>query len=433
MFKPPRSFSNPSLFRYILLLLASFSLLLPAAAMASASKDFNRGISYFKHAQYDRAIQSFEQARKKGLKKPALYYNLGVSYFKTRNYDQASYYFKKILRFKKLRSLAEYNLGLVALKKNDHKSARKWFNKSRASNNPKISRLSERQLKRLSYKKLSRRSIKKWYSSASLSYGNNSNIKLVPAEIATDTSDSFTELYASTSGILSGNYTDGISLNGFAYFINYANINAYDEKQARLGLYKSKKYAAWRTRIGAYYERSTFGSNPYQQVTGLEAKGKYKFQKSKYISLRYRYNNIKSLYSPYDYLQGSRQQFRTEYLNYSASASKIIYYEMEVNNRQNLSTRNYSPTRHTLRAVYYYNLTKAWRIGGELSYRYSKYQPTATQNRQDDRLRAAIAAKYRLNKHWKINGRYQRTDNSSTDSLYTYVQNLYSVGIAASF
>lgn len=432
MLKPPHSFSNLSLVRYVLLLLASFSLLLPATAMANASKDFNSGIRYFKHAQYDKAIQSFEQARKKGLQKPALYYNLGVSYFKTRNYDKANYYFKQLLRFKKLKSLAEYNLGLVALKNNNKKSARKWFNQSRASSNKKISRLSERQIKRLSYKKV-RSSTNKWYNSASISYGNNNNIKLVPAEIATNTSDSFTELYASTSGVLSGSYSDGISLNGFAYFINYANINAYDQKQARLGLYKNKKYANWRTRIGAYYERSTFGSNPYQQVTGLEAKGKYKLQKSNYISLRYRYNNIKSLYSPYDYLQGSRQQFRAEYLNYNASNSKIIYYEMEVNDRQNLIARNYSPTRHTLRAVYYYTLTRAWRIGGEASYRYSKYQPTATQNRQDDRLRAAIEARYALNKHWKINARYQRTDNSSTDSLYTYTQSLYYVGVRTSF
>ncbi|VAX13693.1 hypothetical protein MNBD_GAMMA24-685 [hydrothermal vent metagenome] len=433
MFKPPRSSSNFHLFRYILLLLASLSLLLPAAAMAGASKDFNSGIRYFKHAQYDKAIQSFERARKKGLKKPALYYNLGVSYFKIRNYDKANHYFKQILRFKRLKSLAEYNLGLVALKKNDKKSARKWFTKSSASSNKKISGLSRRQLSRFSSRKISRRNIKKWYNSASISYGNNSNIKLVPTEITTNTSDSFTEFYASTNGILSGTYNNGISLNGFAYFINYANINAYDEKQARLGLYKSKQYAGWRTRIGAYYERSTFGSNPYQAVTGLEAKGKYKLQKSNYISLRYRYNNINSLYSPYDYLQGSRQQFRAEYLDYKTSSSKIIYYEMEVNNRQNLIARNYSPTRHTIRAVYNYNLTRAWRIGGEVSYRYSKYQPTATQNRQDDRLRAAIEAKYRLSKHWKINARYQRTENSSTDSLYAYSQNLYYVGVRTSF
>ncbi len=433
MLNSPRCFSNPKLFRYILLLLASFSLLLPAAAMASAGKDFNKGIRYFKHAQYNKAIQSFEHARKKGLRKPALYYNLGVSFFKIENYDKASHYFKKLLRFKKLRALAEYNLGLVALKKRDKELARKWFNKSSARHNKKISGLSRRQLKRLSDTKTSYRSIKKWYNFASVSYGHNNNIKLVPAQIATDTSDSFTEFYVSTSGVLKGSYNDGLSLNGFVYLIDYANINTYNEKQGRLGLYKSKKYADWQTRIGAYYERSTFGSNPYQQIIGLEAKGEYRLQRTNYISLRYRYNNIKSLYSPYNYLQGSRQQFRAEYVDYSASSSKIIYYEMEVNNRQNLIARNYSPTRHTIQAIYYYNLTKAWRIGGEFSYRYSRYQPTATQNRQDDRLRVALEAKYRLNKRWKINSRYQRTNNSSTDGLYAYAQTLYYAGVSASF
>ncbi len=433
MLNPFRSFFRSCLFRYILLLLASFSLLLPSTAMANARKDFNKGIAYFKHTQYNKAIKSFERARKKGLKKPALYYNLGVSYFKTRNYDKAGYYFKQILRFKKLKSLAEYNFGLVALKKNDKKSARKWFNKSSSSRNKKIAGLSRRQLERLSVTKINYRSTKRWYNFASISYGHNDNIKLVPAEIATDTSDSFREFYASTSGVLIGNYSNGINLNGFIYAINYANINTYNQKQVHLGLYKRKKYAGWRTRMGAYYERSTFGVNPYQQVIGVEAKGDYRLQKTNYISLRYRYSNIKSLYSPYNYLQGSRQQFRAEYMDYNASSSKRIYYEMEVNNRQNLIARNYSPTRHTIQAVYYYNLTRVWRIGGELSYRYSKYQPTTTQNRQDDRLRAAIEAKYRLNKYWKINGRYQRTDNSSTDSLYGYAQNLYYAGVQANF
>ncbi len=432
MLNASHSLSKPGLLHYILLLLVGFSLLTPAAAMAGASKDFERGTAYFKRAQYNKAIQSFEQARKKGLKKPALYYNLGVSYFKIRNYDRAEYYFRQTLKFKSLKSLAEYNLGLVALRKNDRKAAQKWFNRSRSSSNSKIATLSNRQLRKLSSKR-STRTTKKWYNYASLSYGYNNNIKLVPAEIATDTSDSFTELYASTSGILSGNYSDGISLDAFAYFLNYTDVDSYDEKQARLGIYKSRKYTNWKTRVGGYYERSTFGNNPYQEILGLELKGKRRLQKTEHISLRYRYNDIRSLYSPYNYLQGWRQQFRAEYLDYTASDSKRIYYELELNDRENLVSRNYSPTRHKIQAVYRYNLSRNWRIGGEFSYRYSKYQPTATQDRQDDRLRAAVKATYRLSKQWKINGSYQRTDNSSTDSLYSYTQNLYYVSISASF
>jgi len=420
---PPSRFS---------MLLGFFILLLPAVTMASVSKDFDRGVAYFKQAKYNKAIKAFEQARRKGLKKPALYYNLGASYFKTGNYDKAEYNFNRLLKIKKMKSLAEYNLGLVALRKNDQKTAKKWFNKSRSSTNRKISTLSNRQLEKLSPKKRSR-TMKKWYNYASLSLGYNSNIKLIPAEIATDTSDTFMELYASTSGILSGNYTNGVSLDAFAYSLDYANVDSYDEKQAQLGIYKNKKYEAWRTRIGGYFERSTFGSDPYQQVIGFEAKGKRRLQKTDQVSLRYRYNNIKSLFNAYNYLQGWRQQFRAEYRDYTAADSKRIYYELELNDRENLVSRNYSPTRHKIQAVYRYNFSKNWRVGGEFSYRYSKYQPTATQNRQDDRLRAAVKATYKLSKQWKINGSYQRTDNSSTDTLYSYTQNFYYVSVGASF
>lgn len=426
-----------SLLRLALMLITSLSLLLPGSAFANARQDFDKGMLYFKQAQYDKAIRAFEQAQKKGLKKPALYYNLGVSHFKTKRYDKAKTYFKQTLKYKNMKSLAEYNLGLVALKKNNRKEAKQWFKKSRTSSNKKIATLSERQLEKLSPKKRSR-ATKKWYSYASFSYGYNTNIKLVPVEVATNTSNSFMDLYASTSGILSGTYTDGYSLDGFAYLLDYADINSYDETQARLGLYKSKKYAAWQTRIGGYYEHSTFGKDPYQRVIGVEARAKRGLQKTNKLSLRYRYNDIKSLFRAYDYLQGWRQQFRTEYLDYTASDSTRLYYELELNDRQNLvrangEQRNYSPTRHKFQAVYRYNLTKAWRIGGEFSYRFSKYQPTPTQNRQDDRYRAALEARYKINRQWRVTGRYQRTDNSSTESIYSYTQNLYYVSVGASF
>ncbi len=426
------SLSKTSIYHTILVLLTGLSLLISGVATAASNTNFEKGMGYFKQGQYNKAIQAFEQARKKGLKKPALYYNLGVSYFKKGNYGKAESNFKQSLKSKNLKSLSEYNLGLVALKKGDKAGAKKWFKKSASSNNKKVAGISMQQLDKLSPKKTTRTQ-KNWYSYASLSYGNNSNIKLAPIEVATNTSDSYMDIYASTSGVLSGSYSDGISLDAFAYFINYANIDTYDEKQARLGIYKSKKYADWRTRFGGYYERSTFGNTDFQEIIGLEARGRKKLGETNTMSLRYRYNDISSLDRIYNYLNGWRQQFRAEYMDYRAADTKKIYYELELNDRQNLATRNYSPTRHKIQAIYRMNLSKVWRIGGELSYRYSEYVPTATQNRQDDRLRAAIEARYRISKVWKVNGRYQRTDNSSTDNLYDYKQNLYYVGIEASF
>jgi len=423
---------NTTIYHTMLLLLTGLTLLLSTTAMAASNTNFDKGMRYFKQGHYNKAIQSFEKARKKGLKKPALYYNLGVSYFKMGNYDKAENNFKQSLKFKNLKSLSEYNIGLVALKKNNKVEAKKWFKKSASSTNKKVAGISRQQLEKLSPKKPSKKT-KNWYNYASLSYGNNSNIKLAPIEVATNTSDSYMDIYASTSGVLSGSYADGILLDAFAYFINYSNIDTYDEKQARLGIFKSKKYADWRTRLGGYYERSTFGNTDFQEIIGLEARGRKKLGKTNAMSLRYRYNDISSLDSIYDYLNGWRQQFRAEYLDYRASDTKKIYYELELNDRQNLATRNYSPTRHKIQAIYRIKLSKVWRIGGELSYRFSKYVPTATQNRQDDRLRAAIEARYSINKMWKINGRYQRTDNSSTDDLYDYKQNLYYASIEASF
>ncbi len=427
-----RSLPKINTYKNLLFLLTGLSLLLSAAASAASNSDFDKGMRYFKQGHYNKAIQSFEQAHQKGMRKPALYYNLGVSYFKKGNYDKAETNFKQTLKNKNLKSLSEYNIGLVYLKKGDKTDAKKWFKKSAASSNKKIAGLSRLQLEKLSPRKTGKKT-KNWYNYASLSYGYNSNIKLAPVEIASNTNDSYMDIYASTSGVISGSYNDGVLLDAFAYFLNYADVDTYDEKQVRIGLYKNKKYADWRTRLGGYYERSTFGSTDYQQTIGLEARGKKRLGKTNSLSLRYRYNDISSLNAVYDYLNGWRQQFRFEYLDYTASDSKRIYYEIEFNDRQNLSNRNYSPTRHKILAIYRKNLSRAWRIGGELSYRYSAYDPTPVQNREDDRLRAAIEARYTISKMWKVNGRYQRTDNSSTDNLYDYTQNLYYLSVEANF
>ena len=413
----------------------------PQPGVASPASEFDKGKSYFKQGQYQKAIQAFERARKQGLNSPALHYNRGVTYFKLKQYDKAESAFKKVLRSDKLKSLAEYNLGLVARKQGDKQAARNWFNKSARSRNEKIAGLSRLQLAKLSPKKPARRPEKKWFGYASASYGHNDNIKLAPLEVALNASDSYLDLYASATGVLSGSYNDGLLLDAFVYILNYTDVDSYDEKQARAGLYKSARLAGWRSRIGAYYERSTFGSTDYQQILGLEARAKRRLDKTNSIALRYRYDNLDSLDSTYDYLNGWRQQFRVELMKYTPQHSGRIYYELELNDRQNLvrtttsgtNYYNYSPTRHKFLGIYRYNLTRNWRIGAELSYRFSKYVPTPTQNRQDDRLRGALEARYRINKMWRVKGRYQRTDNDSTENRYDYVQNIYYVTVEALF
>jgi hypothetical protein len=233
------------------------------------------------------------------------------------------------------------------------------------------------------------------------------------------------DLYASTNGVLSGTYNEGIRLKGSFLYQDFFSHNIYDYSRFNLGLYKHIKLNKWKTALGGYFERSTYGDTSYLQVLGLVGTGKYKTSKTDTIYLRYKYNDISSLKDQYNYLEGWRQQFQIALWQYTKGYSSSLSYTLELNDRTDTTTRSYSPTRHSLNGSYRYKIDKQWNLGLQASYRNSDYPVKPTQNREDDRYRGAVYLQYKIEKNWKVKVKYQYTDNNSTDTNYEYTQDLY--------
>jgi hypothetical protein len=214
-------------------------------------------------------------------------------------------------------------------------------------------------------------------------------------------------------------------------------MNSTDENQFSVGLKKTFKLADWYNSAEFKVTKSTYGGDDFQSTAMLDVRGRKNLSRNDRLYLRYRYEDITSDQLIYDYLEGNRQRARIEYRNFTRNNLKQIYYELELNNRNELVTSSYSydysPTRHTIRGKYTHYLSDEWHLSGDISYRFSDYPSSATIDREDERWSLALSADYRFDKTFKLTGKFQYTDNSSTESRYEYDKSVFRIGISKSF
>lgn len=428
----------------ILITLTVFSFPLIAA---SASEFFNSGAKSFNQGDYAAAVAAFREAEALGIDSPALYYNLASSYYKLGEYDNARTYFEKVREHKKLQALAEYNLGLTALKMDDKKVAEKWFRSvTENSTDEKLVALAESKLKTersRSPRKKSRWLDKKWSAYLSGRLGYDNNVNFAPLGIAKGRSDHFTEVVATADYLFTGNRKNGWLGEVFFYDINYRNEDIYDQYDYGLAIKKNWQINRdWQTYFLLDVNKIIYAGDDYQTVSRLAARVKNSLSKNQRLYFRYSYEYIRSDKELFDYLAGWRQKFRAEHRLYRKQDRTRLYYELELNSRNDLTifppgvragVYSYSPTRHTVRGRYTRILNRQWQLSADLSYRASDYPVTANQDRQDDRYRAAVYADYRFTRNIKLRAKADYTNNRSTEDIFAYKRTVYSLGLNALF
>jgi len=438
------SFLNIRLLMIVLIAFVGFSSPLLAAPSQSV---FDNGAKAFNRGDYSAAVNYFKKAEEQGMKSPSLYYNLASSYYKLAQYENAKTYFNKVRQYKKMQSLAEYNLGLIALKANDKASAKKMFsNVSANSNDKKLAALSQKNLKRMQTKPRQNWLTKKWSVYVSGALGYDDNVNFAPLGIANEVSSRFSEVSASVDYLFSGDRRNGWLADAYFYSIKYYDVesptlgltNIYDEYEYGAGIKKAIKLNKdWQTNYALNMSKINYAGEDYQSIIKLSAQAKNNLSRNERLYFRYAYEDIKSDKDIFDYLEGWRQKLRAEYRLYRKQDNARIYYELELNNRNDLSLASglysYSPTRHTIRGRYTSILSREWRLIGDLAYRASDYPVTASQDRQDDRLRAAAYADYRITRDIKFRAKVDYTDNRSTEEIFAYKRTVYSLGLSAIF
>lgn len=392
---------------------------------------------YYQKKQYDEAKSSFQQALTAILKQPeatrekllpALYYNLGSVTYKLEQYEQSRAYYEKLTGNKNLNAVAYYNIALIENKQGDKEAAIDAFNTGLSlTQDPQLSDLIDQQLKKLVKEPPVKRKLatyKDWHSYLYLSYGYDSNIKFAPLEVASNESGDFVQAIGTFDKVIagkgSGKKQPALLFTSSVFLSNYFSTDFNDYNLFDVGLRYAFPASQWRNRLDLNIKKSTYGHEDYQRITSASYRTTRYYKNKDILLLRYRYEQIDSLDTRYDYLEGSRQRFTAEYRFRWPQDALRLWYELELNDRENTVTRNYSPTRNTLRLRYEKDLNSSNKVYGEYEYRHSDYEPTAVQDREDDRSTFLLAYVNDVAPDLQLLARWRYRTNRSTDNVFSY-------------
>lgn len=412
--------------------IALFLVLASSKVHASAQTDFEQGVTFFKQGQYSQAIEQFKSAQRQGLDTVSLAYNLASSYFKLGDYKQARHYFQQVSETPEMHDLAMYNLGLVAIKQQQTKQARTIFSRIiEQSSDNKLIDLSTAQLNKLERRK------DDWRLYVLADYGYDSNITSLPSETSLDIADNFYTAFMSIDKVVKGSRNNGWLLDARFFTIDYADSDSFDEYQYAAGIKKSQPVANWNTRLQLGLSQNNFAGEDYQSTVKITVDGRTRLSLNQLLYLRYQYEDISSELAIYDYLQGWRQRARIGLQQKKNRHSYNIYYELELNKRNDLITSSYayeySPTRHTVRGTYSYLATENWKLIAELKFRDSDFPGSESFDRNDQQLKSAVGVDYAFDKSMHLKSRVEHINNRSSVDLYDYSKNRIMLGLSKLF
>jgi len=395
--------------------------------LATGEDSFKQGLTAYRSGDYRTAADLFEKARSQGLANVSVYFNLGSSYYRLAEYDRAILMFKQVIRTGKMADVAQFNLGLIARKQNKNILAKKYFSQTiLISKNQKLVYLARKNLQEINDR------VGVWRSTVLAEAGYNDNVSNTATGISGG-GDAYATLAAYTHALIQGSREKGWSAHGEFYNRTYSTIAGYGLGSLSGGVLRNTRLLGKNVYAGAYYKMQTIDSAPFQNIAGFESGLRNRTTSGASYDYRYRFESINTD-AAYNYLNGTRQQFRVQRLSALGNHSTLIFaYRLELNDRQNSSTASFTNVRHGIRASYYRTTGNdvTWRIAAR--YRVSDYTAVAAQDRFDNLIQFSIERrkKIRDNLEWTL--QYSLHRNDSTDSTYAYTSNIYQVGLRKRF
>lgn len=389
-----------------------------AAAATAGLERFNAGIAAFEKREFQTALDYFKQAEVAGMHTSVLRYNLGVCYFKLHDYPQAKKYFELTAQDPTMLQLAHYNLGLTALRMGDETGARNWFELAMAAtDNPKLAALAEYRLNKLeAQEETIGRQV---FVGGSIAYGYDDNVNLVATDTPQYVGDQYLEALLYARLPIAGK----LWFDGTAHLQDYRTVQEADFRQFDADLGYEGTWGAWRVMPEMGVSISNLGGHDYQTIYDFKITLRTDLANEAHLLLRYRYSDIKADNPLFGYLDGWRQQWRIEYKQPSAMGKLRLRYELETNDRQDLPSFNYSPTRHDFRLRLEQEGGSHWEFRQELQYRLSYYDEVAGISREDDRKILQLQALRIITGNMSLGIKYAYTDSTSNRAVYTYTRN----------
>lgn len=395
---------------------------------ASSSEDtFNTGVKFFKQKQYETALSYFKNASAQGMTTKALYFNLGVTQYKLGLYNEATTSFNHLINDNKFRQIAHYNLGLVAEAQKQKNDAISWYTKaSKLDDNKRIARLANNKLDILLNRKQKNKNISAYVS---LAFGNDDNVSNAASNSPTNRSDNYREIFAYIKMPL----TQNTDVKANFYQNEYSKLVTENFEFYSAGIAHTVKAENWQFIPELSLLQSTLNKTSYQNIYDFKLTGKRRLKNKDRLAFRYRYSDIQSQNTLYNYLQGNRHQFRFDYKTKVSPGYLRLRYQLELNDRQNSASANYSPTRHNIRARLKHKLYSNWKLSEEIGYRISQYGEASGVIRNDKRLRVRVAISKKFSKQWKSGIRYSYTNNESNIASEKYSRNKFQIFVSWNF
>jgi tetratricopeptide (TPR) repeat protein len=426
----------------------------PFVFSQSTSDYYKEGVKAAESGNFRKALVHYREAKKSGLDTAALKYNFAVAYYKLGQYKAAKKNFTELAKYPRFKRIAYFNLGLVANKQKDKTSAVRWFRRAYFSktrsvkaDDKDIKNLAAEALKHLGepLRKKSPTS-KAWKGFFSASMVSDSNVTRVNEDLAGVTSQGDTSASLSAYGAkwLSGRKSGGVRLFLNTYLQRYSTQSSYNYSRYSIGLARYDRLGIWRLRLGGTWDETYYGGSEYQRLLSADIRGQKSLSKNNQLRLRYKAAQISSKDPVYDYLEGWRQQFRVGSRIKSGGDRYRIYYQLELNDRQDFMGAgpiftSYSPTRHTLRVTGWWKFSSAWVVRLDGRYRTSKYNKdnilagNITERREDDQTRASARLTKRLGKKWYFEMEYTTINNESSVDSESYSRSQVGLGVKRKF
>lgn len=396
-------------------------------AVADSNVDWLAGHDAFAVGDIASALVHFTNARDRGTTGPAVHYNIAVCQYEIGDFVAARDSFTLITtRFPKMRGLAEYNVGLAERRLGNPVAAQRRFAAAwHHSIDPTIRALAASQLAELESKQPP-----DWYVSVSLNAGHDDNVALrdslgLPAGVSGESPTA--DLLAMLRTPLRGD--TGLAFESTLFAVTYPDADDFDQSELRLGIVYTWDNANWRVASGLHVAHGTLSGSSFNKEAVADVRATRYFNDESSLRTRLQYNEIRGAKSQFDGLDGSRTRIDIRYRWYRVPHALSLNAEFETNDRRDPDV---SPARERLRAGYQFQITDRWELDVEASIRRSDYGDLLTP-RNETLTSVSFGATYEFGKDWTLTMRYQYADNDSSDSVYSYTRNLYTIGFQRLF
>lgn len=279
-----------------------------------------------------------------------------------------------------------------------------------------------------------------WLVNAALGFGADDNVVSVVDNIASTTSDTYTEASLSAAWYSSGDFRNNWLLEANAFSTTYRSESAYDIDAFNLGITKhiaSDRRAG--VQLGLRMGQSSVGGEQYLQTfeTSLARMQPLSNVTTLKYGLRYQHSSAQS--AQFEPFAGQSLRFSAQLRKRRGQYAWWLGYRFDYDDKNdelgsvtplgNTAFTSYSPNRHSLYGAWAYT-QGPWQFRLEADYRDSRYREAQINDdgsaftRADQRLELGAIASRSLSSQWSLEISLRQMDNHSNAAEYRYDQQL---------